>query len=479
MTDRIGQPLSRRSILKGAASAAALAGVSTPRFARAQGTPIRVLVVADPFYYALDGISKQFTEETGVPVSIESLSYEALQARLVSSFISGQPDADVISVDNIWLGQYLESKWITPLDELAKADKDLDIKDFVPEVLHSMNTWRGQLGTLPVAAYGMGVLYRTDFMESAGVQIPADGSWTWAQYLDIVKKVNGQNFDNHPMLGTVVAGQQPAPIVHMFTQLQASMGARWFKSFPEAPWDFEPAINSPQNIEAIKLFQELYKNSPPEAINYNWFDAGMRFAKGDIGMFYWWSAYYYLCRKDGYMSGKDSVIADKIGIAPLPHSDGPQVGSIGGWSLGITANSPSQDQAWQFVKWATSAKAQKAMALFDKFGYQFSDFSRQSLFNDAELNKIYPYLPQLRQAFQGANGKIVRSPVPTYTTLESIYGLNLNKVLTGELTPEQCVEQTTMLWTSVLKGNFLIPYGLESFDDTLQATQALIDRLAA
>ena len=141
------------------------------------------------------------------------------------------------------------------------------------------------------------------------------------------------------MIGTVVAGQQPAPIVHMFTQLAASMGARWFKHFPEAPWDFTPTIDSKENVDAIKLFAELYKNSPPEAINYNWFDAGMRFAKGDIGMFYWWSAYFYLCRKDGYMSGKDSVVADKMGIVPIPHSDHPQVGSTGGWSLGIPANS--------------------------------------------------------------------------------------------------------------------------------------------
>jgi multiple sugar transport system substrate-binding protein len=72
---------------------------------------------------------------------------------------------------------------------------------------------------------------------------------------------------------------------------------------------------------------------------------------------------------------------------------------------------------------------------------------------------------------------VVRSPVPTYTTLESIYGLNLNRVLGGALTPEQCVTDTTTLWTNVLKGNFMIPYSLQSYDDTLDNAKKVIAEL--
>ncbi|MGH7117422.1 MAG: extracellular solute-binding protein [Acetobacteraceae bacterium] len=470
--------ISRRNVLKGTGGLATAAALTAPRRARAQKKSIRVLLVADPFYYALTGVAKQFTEETGIAVNIESLSYDALNARLVTSFLSSRPDADVISVDNIWLGQYLESKWVKPFNDLIKADKDINIKDFIPAVIYSINEWRGQIGTMPVAPYGMGVMYRKDYAEAAGVKVPDDGSWTWDQYFDMIKKLNGQTFSGQKMFGTVVAGQQPAPIVHMFTQLAASMGARWFKHFPEAPWDFTPTIDSKENIEAIALFRDLYKNSPPESVNYNWFDAGMRFAKGDIGMYYWWSAYFYLCRKNGYMSGKKSVVADNMGIVPLPHSSHPQVVSIGGWGLGMPANSMAQEEAWTFIKWATSAKAQKAMALYDKYGHQFSDFARHSLYVDPELLKIYPYLPMQLTALETGNGKISRPGVPTYTTLESIYGLDLNKVLTGALSPEECAKQTTQFWTNVLKGNFMIPYRRPSYDDTLDATKALIASLA-
>jgi multiple sugar transport system substrate-binding protein len=472
--------ISRRSVLQGSAAlagAASLGGI--PRASRAQAKTLRVLLAGDPFYYAIEGLAKQFQEASGITLQIEAISLEALQARLTSSFISNEPDADVISVDQMWLGQYLESKWILPLNEFIKADKDSAISDYVPQALYSMNTWRGQVGTLPVATYGQTVLYYKDYVEQAGVKIPTDGSWSWADYLGIIEKLNGKEFSGAKMAGTVVSGQQPAPVVHMFTQLAASMGTKWFKSFPTGKWDFEPTIDTPETLEALKIFLALYKNSPPEAVGYNWFDAGMRFAKGDIGIFYWWTPYAYLCKKDGYMTGKDSVIAEKIGIARLPTAPGKkQIVSIGGHSLGIAGNSSNRDAAWQFIKWATSAKTQKEMALYNKFGYQFSDFARPSLYKDPDLIKIYPHLPGQYADLEEGNGKIVRPPCPVYTTLEGIYGLNLNKVLSGELTPEQALKETSLFFQTILKGNFLIPYQQESYDDTLDATKALMASLA-
>ena len=47
------------------------------------------------------------------------------------------------------------------------------------------------------------------------------------------------------------------------------------------------------------------------------------------------------------------------------------------------------------------------------------------------------------------------------------------------MSPEDCAKQTAQLWTSVLKGNFMIPYQLKSYDDTLEAAKALIASLSA
>src|SRR5258707_15167655 len=80
--------IGRRGFIQGGTAALgglALAG-TLPRRARAQaGGSVRVLLVGDPFQYAISDLKDNFKEVTGLTAEIESLSYDALQARLVTS----------------------------------------------------------------------------------------------------------------------------------------------------------------------------------------------------------------------------------------------------------------------------------------------------------------------------------------------------------------------------------------------------------
>ena len=186
-----------------------------------------------------------------------------------------------------------------------------DLGDFLPEVLYSLNTWRGHVWTLPVGAYAQGIMYRTDVFEEAGIDpLPATTAdaedWTWDDYFGIVDQLNGMEMDGTTFYGTTLIGAQPVPVVHMYTQLSASYGTRWFTQFPEAPWDFTPTIDSAENLAAMQDWKRLYEMSPPESINYLWFDAGTRFSQGDIALFYHWTPYFYLVNNEGYLSGQPS-----------------------------------------------------------------------------------------------------------------------------------------------------------------------------
>ncbi|WFU92008.1 extracellular solute-binding protein (plasmid) [Rhizobium sp. CC1099] len=485
MTFDIGN-MSRRNMLKSASVATLLAsGVGSlvaPRGAGAQDTnTVRVLSVEDPFFFSMKAMIPEFEKETGIKVELESLSYDALQTRLVSAFVAKTSDADVIAVDQMWLGQYLDNGWIISLNDFIAKDSDIDLLDFIPEVLYSSNMWRGQIGTLPVAAYAQGVMYRKDIFDNFGIAAPptkASEDWTWTKYVETLKSLEGKSFDGKPLFPTVICGSQPSPITHMFTQLSVSHGANWFKSFPGAPWDFSPQLTAPAWAKSVEIYRQLYKLSPPEAINYVWFDAGTRFAKGDIGMFYWWTPYFYLVKNSGYMTGKKSDVMDKYATAALPKADGvAQTVSLGGWSLGVPSSSERQDNGYAFIKWATSKVTQKKMAQWPDLNYQFSDFARVSLYEDDEVKAIYPYLDVQYAMMKQGNGKITRPPVPGYTAVESVLGLTLNQLLTGSEDPKTALERTNSLFESILKGNLMIPYQKESFADTLDGANALIGTL--
>lgn len=492
--------LSRRSFLRlvgvaGGAAALAACTVTPPQpvvveeeqeAPDVEGQAINVLTVGDPWDLALQNVVDQFTEQSGIAVNIESLGYVALQARLVNSFLSQTADADAIAVDQMWISQYADNGWIRELDEFISDDATAQIDDFLPEVLYSLNTWRGHIWTLPIAAYAQGIMYRTDVFEAAGLDpLPAStadaADWTWEEYMGIVEQVNGMEMDGTTFYGTTLIGAQPVPVVHMYTQLAASYGTRWFTQFPQAPWDFTPTINSAENLAAMQDWKALYDMSPPECINYLWFDAGTRFSQGDIALFYHWTPYFYLVNNEGYLSGQPSPVVDKFQTAVLPTSEagGEQVVSLGGWAMGMPSTAANQDASWQFINWATGTEGQKAMGLVDVRGNQFADFARKSLYEDEELRAIYPYLDTQLEMMELGNGKIVRPPVPIYTSLEAVYGLQINQAMTGSVTPEAALETTETLFTNILTGNQMIPYEVESYDDTLEATIELIESLSA
>ncbi len=450
--------------------------------AAAAGTSITVLTVGDPFEYQLVKLLPQFQKATGISVKLESVSYDQMHGQLVNAAITHSSTFDVVTPDAMWISEFVDNGWIQQLDSYIKANKaEVQPADLIPAVVWSLGEWKGHMYALPIAAYGQDVLYRTDVFSALHLQAPpADAAswWTWEQYLKDVQAINGKTVAGTKLNGTVIAGAQPAPIVHMYTQLAASYGARWFKSFPSSPkWDFTVTLNSPANIKALSVFTALYHNSTPAADAMNWFQAGTEFAQGKVGMMYWWTPYNYLVDKAGYEVPQAAPIVGKYSVGVLPSEPGvPQTVSDGGWSLAVSSFSSKKDAAFKFIAWATSAKTQLAMAL--QPGYQFSDFAHLSNYTDASAQAAYPYLGAQLKALQAGNGKAVRPPIPIYSVLEGLYGTALNEAIRGASSPADTLASVSKQFNSVLGDDAYVPYLQPSYNDTLANTVALLKSLS-
>ncbi|MFV0252683.1 MAG: extracellular solute-binding protein [Beutenbergiaceae bacterium] len=436
----------------------------------------------DPFFYALEEVIPQFEEETGIIVNLEGVDYDTLNSRATNSFMADQGDIDVIAPDSMWLSRFAESGWLEPLNDWIVDDNaEVQIEDFIPASVYTLSEWKGSLYTLPIATYGMNVLYRPSVFEELGIEPPPTESspdWTWDRYMEIVQQIQGQNVNGTDMYGTVVLGSGPQPINHMYSQLAASKGTEWFTQFPSGdPWDFAPTFDSPQSIESLDYYKELFANSPAESINYLWFDAGTRFGAGDIGMMYHWTPYSYLVQRTEYMGTTESPIVGDYAVAPLPQQPGEdQVISIGGFAFGVGANSTKKAAAWEFVKWAASAETQKAMGLLEM--RQFADFSRSSLYEDSELLEAYPFLPAQLDVIAQGDGKIVRPPIQNYATLEESIGNTLNRMLVNDVSAQETAETINADVTTLLEDEGFMPWNGESYDDTYDATVELLNELS-
>lgn len=474
------------TIAASALGAAGLAGCSSSKGGSKTGSKsksrsINVLTVTDPFFSSLKPLIPQFEKKTGIKVSFQGLATPTLYSRSTNLFQTKQGGVDVISPDSIHLSQFANQGWLIELDDLIKRDqKEIQFQDFIPQVVYSANEWKGAIYTIPVAAYAMDVLYRTDVFKALGLQPPPSkpsSDWTWDKYLSTVKAITGKTVGGTKMYGTVIAGSKPQPVVDMYTQLMASMGGRWFHAFPDAAkWDFQPELDSDANVQGLTTFQQLYKNSPPASVNYVWFDAGTAFAKGNVGMMYWWTPYNYLVRRSSYLGKQKSPIVGKYDIGALPaHPGQQQQMSIGNWSFGIGKYSKDREAAWSFIKWATSAKIQKQMAL--QPNHQFADFARRSLYSDADLLKYYDYLPSQLAAMELGNGKAARTPIPIYAELDGKYGDALNEMISQSKSAHDTATSAQKAVTDVVKQDGYNPWDGSSYDDTQERTNALIKKL--
>ncbi|SEQ73656.1 carbohydrate ABC transporter substrate-binding protein, CUT1 family [Faunimonas pinastri] len=136
-----------RGISRKLAAALATTALTTTLFcaAAAQAEEITVLLPS----FGADATTRQllegFTKESGIEVNLQTMSWDDIRPKIVTSMVAGTAPADAIEFDWSWIGQFGAAKWFTPLDD--KFDAAL-IKD-MPTA--SVFTYEGKLYGVPYA----------------------------------------------------------------------------------------------------------------------------------------------------------------------------------------------------------------------------------------------------------------------------------------------------------------------------------------
>ncbi|MUG44385.1 ABC transporter substrate-binding protein [Paenibacillus woosongensis] len=323
-----------------------------------QGEEINLLLVSHTFVDALKPLIPEFEKETGIKVKYEVLAegpaFEKLLADLSSN--TGIYDVFMTSPINNW--QYISGGWVEPLDDYiadkSKTPDSWDFNDFVPGIVNS-GRWTGEplkgvgegkLYALPINYESYNLAYRPSILKKYNLEVPKT-------YEDLGKMVTELSKLNM----TDENGQKIYPIVTRFdkywdltyltlgTMLQ-TYGVHLIDD------NGEVVIDSPESIEATKLFVDMIKQGSPEGAGlFTWYEALQGFASGQY--------LFSLNEADGFAStyeNKDqSQVSDDVGYALTPEGpDGSRSASIWVWSLGMNSASKHKDAAWKFLQWTTS-----------------------------------------------------------------------------------------------------------------------------
>ena len=184
------------------------------------------------------------------------------------------------------------------------------------------------------------VMYRTDLMEAAGMEMPT--APTWQQIRDAAAAMDDPENDINGVClrGKAGWGEGGAFI----TVTGNSFGARWFDE------DWNAQFDQPEWAEALNFYVNLMNDYGPEGYATNGFNENLSlFNQGKCGM--WIDATVAA----SFVTGDDSTVADSVGFALAPNNEGVEKRAnwLWAWALAIPAGTQQEAAAKKFIEWAT------------------------------------------------------------------------------------------------------------------------------
>ena len=321
----------------GASTALALCLSATAAIADSHATTITIATVNNGDMIRMQGYTDLFTEETGIGVEWVTLEENVLRQRVTTDITTNGGQFDIMTIGMYETPIWGANGWLVPLDGLSE---EYDADDILPAMRGGLS-YDGTLYAAPFYGESSMIMYRTDLMEAAGLEMPAAPTWDFireaaAAMTDRENDVNGICLRGKPGWGEGGA---------FITAMSNSFGARWFDMDWNAQFDTQPWLDT------LTFFEGMMSESGPAGYATNGFNENLSlFQQGLCGM--WIDA---TVAASFVTNPDDSEVADSVGFALAPDTGlGRRSNWLWAWALAIPAGTQQQDAALQFIEWATS-----------------------------------------------------------------------------------------------------------------------------
>lgn len=346
----------RRQLLRGTAALGAAAlfpGLSG--LASAQGGAKKfagVTLNVSTFSAAYPKLLQQWLPEfealTGARVNFDAPSFPVYNQRADLELSTRGAAFDVVNVTFIYSSRWIESGWLTPLDDFVRNPNltapDFDLNDFLPAARAPETGRDGRLYGVPWTAEALlTASSRFDLVQQAGLQFP-DTTDDLVKVLRAVHKkdrVAGFVADNH-------YGWTFVPYLQAF-------GGDVFR---KAPHDLYPTLDTPEAVAAAEYYASLLREFGPDgAVTYQPDQVTQALKLGRVN--FTDAGQLHLAQLGDPATSK-TIRTVKFGLVPKgPAGRFPGTAVHG---LGIPAGSKQKEAAWAFIQWALSKQTtQKAV----------------------------------------------------------------------------------------------------------------------
>jgi multiple sugar transport system substrate-binding protein len=436
MTDRFTQrPVSRRDFLKlggTAAAALALAACSTPATPTAapqassggEATPQPQAASKETVELRLtfwgdladmptwkEGLN-QWTQQTPTTkIKWENTPWGDYWTKLQTE-MAGGTSPDVVGMVSMYSQQYIRQGSLFAMDDSISASPDIKMDDFWPNIMKAYS-WKGKTYCLPYDLSTMCMMYNKKLFDEAGVAYPTE--WTWDEFLTATQKLTKDTTGN----GKIDQWGFILPQFDWTVDVPLGMNKARFISED----GMKCMLDTPEAIETIQWLADLRNKyhiapTPGEAGDIPLFETG----KAAIT---WGNPEFVqnLVQRIGPPRKNDKFLWD---VCYFPKKQ-QLANAMQGGSFSIGHTTKYATQAWEFVKFYTSAPLLDMMVGKPSRGIPGRRSVANSLINDAN--------PEHQQFFLNAvDQPSVSTFIPAYQQSLDIMHKYTDQVFLGQMT---------------------------------------------
>jgi sorbitol/mannitol transport system substrate-binding protein len=426
--------MTRKTILFAAASAFAFA-------AAAGAQEITVATVNNGDMIRMQGLMDDFNaKHPDITVNWVTLEENILRERVTTDIATQGGQYDVMTIGTYEVPIWAAQGWLTPLENLGD---DYDVDDLIPPIRAGLSV-DGTLFAAPFYGESSFVMYRTDLMEAAGLEMPDEPTWEFIAEAARAMTDRDNDISGICLRGKAGWGENTA----FLTTLANSFGARWFDE------NWMPQFDQPQWQEAISFYIDLMNDAGPQGASSNGFNENLAlFQQGKCGM--WIDATV----AGSFVSDpENSVVADKVGFAMAPDRGlGKRANWLWAWSLAVPASSQNPDAAQTFIAWATD-KDYLALVAEREGIANVPPGTRTSLYENAEYLESAPFAQMTIDSINAAdpnNPTVDPVPytgvqfvaIPEFQGLGTTIGQLFSAALAGQMSAEDALAQAQSVAT--------------------------------
>lgn len=434
----------RRQLL--AAGAAFGASALLPTIGAAQGgakkfagVNLNVSTFSAAYPRFLQQALPEFEALTGAKVNFDTPSFPVYNQRADLELSTRGAAYDVVNVTFIYSSRWINSGWLTPLDDYIRnpnlTPSDWDINDFLPGARAPETGRDGKLYGIPWTAEALlSASSRFDLVQAAGLPYP-DTTDDLVKVLRAVNKkdrVAGFVADNH-------YGWTFVPYLHAF-------GGDVFR---KAPDDLFPTLDSPEAIAAADYYANLLREFGPDgAVTYTPDQVLQSLKQGRVN--FTDQGQLYLAQL-GDPATSRTVKTVKFGLVPKgPAGRFPGTAVHG---LGIPAGSKNKEAAWAFIQWALSKQTTRKAVLAGygsparRSDIDSADFRSRQVINGTDLAKLA--LDSIELAAK--TGHMKYRTVSVYPQVDQQLNKAIELVVTKQLSAKQAMQQAQAASIAELK----------------------------